>query len=95
MPLEKSWGLRTIPLVYGIRIAKFSGILALTLNSFLHLIMYSESYFSFDILIALLLSSLVAAVLVLFTRKEPSDWFCKFYVDGMMFLQFLFVFLAK
>ena len=92
--VEKSRGIKTIPIVVGIRRTKFIGLLALLFSMFLQYFIYTEGAMSGLTLIALLISSVLSIALVLGADDEPSDFYCKFYIDGLMIVQFLLVFVS-
>lgn len=46
---------------------------------------------STDIIRALDLSFIVAMIWILSAKSNPSKYFCKFYVDGTMILQFVYL----
>jgi 4-hydroxybenzoate polyprenyltransferase len=92
--LEFSRGIKTIPVVYGIRVAKTSGFLALLISMFLQIYKFSQDLFSAYTLIALMISLFITMLIVLLSAEKPSDMYCKFFVDGIMILQFILVFLS-
>ena len=92
--LEKARGLRTVPIEYGIRVAKFSGFVALLFCILLQVLLYSGDYISPATLFLLTISYVITMLIILFAEDKPSDLYCKFYVDGLMILQFLLVFLS-
>ena len=92
--LEKSRGLRTIPVVMGIKKAKQMGFIALLFGIFILIYFTTIGLISIFTLLAMLILSVLAMILVVYSREEPSDFYCKFYVDGMMILQFLLVFVS-
>ena len=91
---EKKWGTNTLPVVYGIKITKIVGILMLVLGIALRHLIPDPMRLSTDIIRALDLSFIVAMIWILSAKSNPSKYFCKFYVDGTMILQFIFVYLA-
>lgn len=92
--LEKSRGLKTIPIVFGIRVSRISAVIVLIVCAGLHYYLYSRAYVSIITLIAIISSFLISGLMVIFSGDKPSDFYCKFYVDGLMILQFLLVYLS-
>jgi len=92
--LEKSRGLRTIPIVYGIRVARISALIALLISAALYIYLFTIGTFPVYILAALLISTTSSIALIFFSSDNPSDFYCKFYIDGMMVFQFVLVFLS-
>jgi hypothetical protein len=81
MEADKSAGIRTVPLAYGIQATKIICLLSLFLfTAFLR--------FPFGkIEIALLVSAIVTAIFILGTSKSRSEYFYSFWIDGMILLQ--------
>lgn len=94
LQLERLRGLRTIPVVLGIRKARLLGFLALGIG--MAILFYFRLYglISLPTMLAMQFVSVVAILLVVYSKDEPSDIYCKFYIDGMMILQFLLVFVS-
>ena len=94
MQLEKSRGLRTIPVVMGIKRAKLLGFIALLLGIFIQIYFETIGLISVYGMLAMLMVSVLSILLVVYSQEEPTDFYCKFYVDGLMILQFLLVFVS-
>lgn len=92
--IEMSRGLRTIPIVYGIRISRYSGVLALLAGTIIQILLYSGELISLNTLFAIILSYIISLLFILLSSDKPSDFYCKFYIDGMMILQFLLIFVS-
>ncbi|MBP6334021.1 MAG: UbiA family prenyltransferase [Bacteroidia bacterium] len=91
---ERSWGVKTIPVVFGIKFTKRMGFFLTLIAIILQLFLFSKAYYSISILIAFHAITVMAYSLLHLAPRHPSDWYCKFYVDGMMIVQFLFVFVS-
>ena len=94
MEREKLEGVQTIPVVYGTKVAKVLGVIALLIGSLMHLILFYENHISLYTLMALNISFLLTLFLMTFSARKPTDLYCKFYVDGLMIIQFLMVFVS-
>ncbi|HRH65483.1 MAG TPA: hypothetical protein PLU53_04240 [Bacteroidia bacterium] len=92
---EKRWGTNTLPVVYGIRITKITGILILGVGIILRHIMKGQMILAPAAIFALDLSFLFAMLWILMAKSNPPKYFCKIYVDGTMILQFIFVYLTS
>ncbi len=91
---EKSQGFRSIPGVYGIKAAKWTAFFSLFIGILLQVLLFFKGHYSIYTLLALNVSFLSSMFVVLLSPKKPSNFYCKFYVDGMMILHFLFVFVS-
>ena len=80
--------------VYGIRVARISALIALLVSAALYIYLFSIGTFPVYILAALLISTTSSIALIFFSSDNPSDFYCKFYIDGMMVFQFVLVFLS-
>ncbi|HNQ60871.1 MAG TPA: UbiA family prenyltransferase [Bacteroidia bacterium] len=92
--LEKSRGLRTIPIVHGIRVARMSAVLALFLSVALYFYLYRINIISVYFFFSFLISALLSMLMISYSNNKPSDFYCKFYIDGLMIFQFLLVLLS-
>ncbi len=94
LQLERLRGLRTIPVVFGIQKAKLLGFIALLLGILILIYFAVIGMISIPTMLAMLFVSVLTIFLVVYSKEEPSDIYCKFYIDGMMILQFLLVFVS-
>lgn len=88
--IDRSKNVRTIPVVYGTRLTKHSGIVILLIEMVIHHWMPT----SMGVKIALDLSSVFAIIWILMQKEEMSGYFFKVLVDGTMILRFLFLYIA-
>lgn len=80
---DKRVGVRTLPVIYGV---KFTiAVCLIFLAAFLALVILSPSLQ--DARAGLLLSGLLAAILILFASEKRSDIYYTLWVDGMILLQ--------
>lgn len=91
---EKKWGATTLPVVYGLRITKMTGIIMTGIGFLLRHLGRSEMAFSTPVLLALDVTAFFVLFWIITAKTHPSKYFCKIFVDGTMLLQFLFVYLS-
>ena len=91
---EKKWGTNTLPVVYGIRITKLTGMLILLVGILLRHLAKAPMMITPAVMVALDLSFFMTIFLIFKSKTNPSKYFCKVYVDGMMVLKFVLVYLA-
>lgn len=91
---EKKWGTNTLPVVYGLRITRITGILILVFGVVLRHVARDYLMLSPAVIFALDLSFFVAMGWIVIVKLNPPKYFCKVFVDGTMILQFVFVYLA-
>lgn len=95
MEQEKRWGNTTLPVILGIRDSKRLAWLFLILYSGLVLFHWSQFSMNDGVALAMVLSALAAAWTVYLTDENKNNFFYKFFVDGTMMLQFIFVILIN
>jgi 4-hydroxybenzoate polyprenyltransferase len=92
MEYDAANGTRTIPVVFGIKRAKMLALIALVLMVVLEVVQYilfpSVNLFYF---LALAVSALISAIVILLTQHERKEGFYSFFTEGMMLLQCLLV----
>ena len=97
MERERRFGNRSLPMIYGVKVMKATGIFILLLFCLLSSV--HEKYFLFDlagrksIFYPLLISAVAAAILILFSSDRWSNWYYKFWTDGTMILQLVLLLL--
>ncbi|MCC7232255.1 MAG: UbiA family prenyltransferase [Bacteroidia bacterium] len=91
---ERKWGVRTIPVVYGVRATKMIGILILLLSILFRHILYRNGWMEWPVVLALDASFVVAMIWIVWAKTQQSRYYSKFFVDGTMILQLFFVYLA-
>jgi 4-hydroxybenzoate polyprenyltransferase len=95
MEQEKRWGNTTLPVVLGIKVSKRLAWFCLFL--FCALVAWHRRSFGMKegVAIAMAISALAAAWTVYLTHEDKNHFFYKFFVDGTMLLQFIFVVLCN
>lgn len=88
MEKDRKMGVPSLPVVYGSGITRTTGMLILIPAVILHHL----PAFNFPSL-ALDISCLFSFSLILFSPDKPSEYYCRIYVDGLMILQFILVYL--
>ena len=88
---DKNRNVRTLPVIYGIKITQIVGILIVFLEIITHHLM---PLISASLIIALDISSLVALAWIIKNKNSTGKYFYKFLVDGTMLLRFIFLFIA-
>jgi len=97
MERERRFGNISLPMLYGVKVMKVTGIIILLLFCILSAV--HEKYFLFDLagrktfFLPLLISAMAASWLVVFASDTKSNWYFKFWTDGTMILQFLLLLL--
>ena len=97
MERERRFGNISLPMLYGVKVMKITGLIILFLFCILSAV--HEKYFMFDLagrktfFIPLMISAIAAAWLVVFASDRKSNWYFKFWTDGTMILQFLLLLL--
>ena len=95
MEQEKKWGNKTLPVVLGAQKSKHLAYLLLALFSVLvlaHFLLVCRPAEP-SLAAAMILSAGAAGLLIYLTEMQRSSFFFKFFVDGTMMLQFIFVIL--
>lgn len=95
MDYDKEKNTKTIPLIFGAEYAKKMAVVALFIFIAAAVIQYffipyTNPYY----IVALILSALVSVFLVMRTNAQRNDYFYSFFMEGMMLLQCLLVFVA-
>lgn len=95
MDYDRENGTRTLPVVYGIHTSKYSALAALVIFVMLGLLQYfTVPGTNLGYVIALVMSGIVSAVMVVITHRGRPELFYSVYVEGMMLLQCLLVMAA-
>lgn len=81
MEADKTAGVRTLPLAYGIKATKIICLVSLFLFTAFLRFLFGK------IEIALIISAIVAAIFILRTSKSSSEYFYSLWIDGMILLQ--------
>ena len=82
----------TIPLFFGVRIAKIMAVFSLFICSFISFFQYLEMSLSFQNLLALILLYILAAILILKSDKKNKKIYFSFWVESLsLFSYFLLV----
>jgi len=94
MKNDEGYGLKTLPLIFGVSNTKLIAQLTLFVLMLINLV----QYFFFDIslmnMLAVNLSLLVSIFCIQTLREDTSELWYYFVLDGMMILQFVFVYIA-
>ena len=85
---DRNSGVRTIPVVYGVRATVITCLILLLLFSIL---VFFNSRFSLET-IALIASAIVTGILTIKSSPDKNDYFYFLWIDGMVLLQVGFVF---
>lgn len=83
MEEDKTSGIKTLPLIYGIRITKIICMILLAVFS----VLVIASDYDVQMKTGLLLSVAATAIFILFTSKKRGEYFYSFGLDGMILLQ--------
>jgi 4-hydroxybenzoate polyprenyltransferase len=84
-------GVRTIPVIYGIKPSIITSIVSLL---FFSALVFFNRGFSAEA-IALTASAIITGILILKSSPHKDDYFYSFWVDGVIVLQFLLVWVIK
>lgn len=87
---DRKAGVRTIPVIYGVEFTIL--ICVIFLLAFSMLVFFSG--WGIEIKLGLLLSAIIAATLLLFASESCPESYYSFWVDGMILLQAVMVFLS-
>lgn len=94
MPGDRQYGLKTVPMAVGVANTKLVAQLALLALIVINLV----QYFFFDVtpanMLAVNLSLLVSVFCIQPLKEETSETWYYLVIDGMMILQFIFVYIA-
>lgn len=91
---DKQAKLKTLPMVLGVEGTKILAQVLLLMLIGINVLQYFAFYFPFWGMVAVNLSLLVSIVCIQPVKEELSDKYYYFVLDGMMLLQFIFVYLA-
>lgn len=94
LEIDRANNVKTIPAALGIKRSKLLGLSTLILSAVFALFSYRLNAYSTGGFGGLIASLIVTAVLVAFTEPERHDYFFSGWVDGMMILQFLLVWMG-
>lgn len=86
---DRSKLVRTIPVVLGEARTKWLGLLAVLAELAIHQLQFRSNYIDSNKLIVLIVTSIIAAVWIIFYGKLKGKYFYKLLVDGTMILRFL------
>jgi 4-hydroxybenzoate polyprenyltransferase len=90
MEADRKNNVRTLPVLYGKKVTKVIGIIAVVIELITHHFMFS---ISLPLIVALDLSSIVALILIIL-QGSKNPYYYKLFVDGVMMLRFLFLYAA-
>lgn len=93
--IDIKMGVKSIPVIYGIRKAILVSIISLLICFLITLVQLFYGLLSLPNLIALSLSLLIAMVMLLMTNKPRHEYYYVLGIDGLMLLQPLFVLLLN
>ena len=85
--------LKTIPQILGEQKAKMIALYFLAVFELLSIFHFFVSDFSLSILIALLLTSLFTAILIIKSSQEKNNFFFSFWVEGASIIMYLLLFI--
>jgi 4-hydroxybenzoate polyprenyltransferase len=91
---DKNSNVRTLPVVYGIKITRLVGIIIILLEIISHHIFLPGLVSNGRIITALDMSAIIALTWIIFEKRNSPSYYYKYLVDGTMLLRFIFVFLA-
>jgi 4-hydroxybenzoate polyprenyltransferase len=94
MNQEYMWGNKTIPGAFGVKGAKAIAISFLLLFNLTVYVAFIEGLLGISIAAGLGLSALPALHFILYADEMKPPLYYKFYGDGVMLIQFIFVFLV-
>lgn len=80
--VDRSAGIKTLPVIFGIQKTKTVCVLFLTVSSLLTIF----TSYEVEIKFGLLISAAVASVLILFASAKRSEYFYSLWMDGMILL---------
>jgi 4-hydroxybenzoate polyprenyltransferase len=82
---DRKAGVRTLPVIYGVKITVLVCLISLALFSWLVIITIADP----EIRACFLFSAAATSALLLFASEKRSDYFYSFWIDGMILLQAL------
>ncbi len=93
--LDKAKGTLTIPVMLGEKKAKAIALLALFVFMTLSIFDYQVMRFNnLYLLVAFIISAFISAVLLVLSNARKSDFFYALFLEGLMFVQYLLVYIA-
>lgn len=91
MDKDRRVNVRTLPVLFGVKVTGAIGIISLIIEIFSHHSMITLTEYS---ILALDISSIIALLWIFMGIKIRNIYFYKFFVDGTMLVRFLFIYIA-
>jgi 4-hydroxybenzoate polyprenyltransferase len=91
---DKNSNVRTLPVVYGIKITRLLGIIIILMEIISHHVFLPALLSNKRIITALDISSIIALTWIIFEKRNSQSYYYKYLVDGTMLLRFIFVFFS-
>ena len=85
--------LKTIPQIYGEQKAKMIALYCLAFFELISIVHFLVGDFSWQLLLALILTSLLCGILIIKSSQEKNNFFFSFWVEGASIIMYLLVFI--
>lgn len=95
MNQDKLIDIKTIPLTLGIEIAKYLSYFSLIIFSIIVLLRLFLVQSDQPIIIALIISAIIAGILISLVKAEKDEYYYSFWIESSMIIQFLLLFFVS